>query len=57
MAIYINDKTLNQPKNNFIINRKESLAKYTIKKRLVNYCSNISMKMIFTNMEKSSLTL
>ena len=56
MTIYINDKKLNQPKTKFITNHNKSLAEYTIKPRLLNDCSNISMKTIFINTKNSSLT-
>ena len=37
----------------FIIKHNEILAEHTIKTRLVDYCPNISMKMIFINTENS----
>ena len=39
----------------FITSCKETLAEYTIKFELANYCPNISMKTIFINMKNGSL--
>ena len=48
------NKNLNLHEIEFIIKRNETLTEYKIKNKIMtNYCTNISMEIIFMNTEKS----
>ena len=47
-------KNLNSHEIEFIIKRNETFAEYKIKNKIMtNYCTNISMEIIFMNIENS----